>query len=237
MSANGSSHTTVDPLDTEYIVRDYFHEQLKRKGYLWSTNRVVTVNCAANGSPNNRNVNLRLNANKRSKICESLCSLSNDLLSSFGPNIVEMCERLSLPSPSSSDSTINWSSIGYQSFKGVANELFCEGIKWGHILTLFVFSSELAFHSGVSKGHPSVVDDIALWLCLYLNDNILQWISDHGGWETFILYANGADEIDSAFVRSRRNWSLGKFLFVGGSLGLLGAITAAGLLFITKKFS
>ncbi|RWS03558.1 apoptosis regulator Bcl-2-like protein [Dinothrombium tinctorium] len=231
MSTKGSSHTPVDPLDTEYLVRDYFLEQLNRKGYLWCSHRAFTLDFAANESPNN----LRVNENKRREMCASICSLSNDFLSCFGPKIVKMCERLSLPSPSSSNSTID--SIGYQLFKNVADELFREGINWDHILTLFVFSSELAFHNAASKGHPSMVDDIMGWLCRYLNENILQWIADQGGWETFILYANGIDEVDSAFFRSRRNSCMGKFLFVAGSLGLLGAIAVACLLFIAKKFS
>ncbi|KAG3270898.1 BCL2L1 [Ictidomys tridecemlineatus] len=71
----------------------------------------------------------------------------------------------------------------YQSFEQVVNELFRDGVNWGHIVAFLSFGGALCMES-VDKEMQVLVSRIASWM---------PWIQENGGWDTFVeLYRNNA---------------------------------------------
>lgn len=72
---------------------------------------------------------------------------------------------------------------GKDSFEMLSQQLFGEGIQWDLILTYFVFCAELSFQA--EKQGLASVEDIVNWMAQYINQHLLQWIIEHGGWVSF----------------------------------------------------
>lgn len=156
MAANGNVHN-IDP-NVQIIVNDFLCAQLLLKGYEWTP--TVEEN----------NGNVVMEASMRTKVGDALRALGQAYVNLYQQNFAEMLQRLQL-SPN----------VAFATFQSVSNELYIEGIKWSHIITHLVFASEFALNCA-QQGYPHLVDEVAQWLALYINQHLLQWITDHGGW-------------------------------------------------------
>lgn len=147
----------------EIIVYEFISSRLKEKGFNdWTPSSEIKHNTI-------------LSQAQRDRVQASLRRLADELISLSGDQIREMSERFA--------TSIPFSTIDYQAFEGAASELFADGIRWSHILTLLVFASELAFSQGVAGGTPSFINNVAAWCTQYISTpTLLSWIDDHGGW-------------------------------------------------------
>lgn len=69
----------------------------------------------------------------------------------------------------------------YPMFKAVVGELFQGGINWGRVVALFAFSGSLSTRC-VEKGMAGLVDSIVDWVTQFIEQDLRQWIDQHGGW-------------------------------------------------------
>lgn len=69
----------------------------------------------------------------------------------------------------------------YPMFKAVVEELFQGGTNWGRVVALFAFSGSLATRC-VEKGMAGLVDSIVDWVTQFIEQDLRQWIDQHGGW-------------------------------------------------------
>ncbi|XP_013785182.1 apoptosis regulator Bcl-2-like isoform X1 [Limulus polyphemus] len=111
-------------------------------------------------------------------------------------------------------------------FFGVSNELFSEGITWINIVTLFVFSGEMAV-TCIENGWFYHVNNLAHWLASYICNHLVAWIQDHGGWDGLVEYTENREE-----QRNESSWPVFK-RFCGVAAGL-GALTL-GAFFASKS--
>lgn len=76
-------------------------------------------------------------------------------------------------------------------FSDVLDELFRDGVNWGRVVAFFAFGGALCAEC-VDKELPGLVSSVASWMTSYLEDRLLWWVDDNGGWDAFVeLYGNG----------------------------------------------
>ncbi|XP_061186043.1 bcl-2-like protein 1 isoform X2 [Saccostrea echinata] len=80
----------------------------------------------------------------------------------------------------------------YPMFKAVVEELFQGGINWGRIVALFAFSGSLSTRC-VEKGMASLVELIVEWMTQFIEQDLSQWIDQHGGWQGFVDFYSKRD--------------------------------------------
>jgi len=161
--SNGSINGHNIDRSVEIIINDFLCAQLALKGYEWRP-------IVENGVNNDQTRDQITDQIDRRKIGEALRSLGQRYSDLYEEDFAQMCERLEvIPS------------TAFATFNSVSNELFIEGIKWSHIVTYLVFGAEFAYYS-LQKGLTDSVDQVSHWLALFVNQNLLLWINDHGGW-------------------------------------------------------
>ena len=67
-----------------------------------------------------------------------------------------------------------------QSFEQVINELFRDGVKWGHIMAFFSFGGTLCMKS-IDKEIQVSVSQVTTSMATYLNNHLEPWIQENGG--------------------------------------------------------
>ncbi|XP_055519153.1 apoptosis regulator BAX-like isoform X1 [Leucoraja erinacea] len=73
-----------------------------------------------------------------------------------------------------------------ETFIKVAKEQFADGvINWGRVVTLFYFACRLVVKALCQK-IPEMIQTIISWTMEYIQENILRWIRDLGGWEALL---------------------------------------------------
>ncbi|XP_067830369.1 apoptosis regulator BAX-like [Heptranchias perlo] len=71
-------------------------------------------------------------------------------------------------------------------FFKVAKEQFADGvINWGRVVILFYFAYKLVVKA-VCQKIPKLIQTIISWTMEYIQENILRWIQEHGGWEALL---------------------------------------------------
>jgi len=163
MAAAQQQNQVSRRLYLNHVIVSYFKQRLASKGYDWSSEEVVEL-------PDND-----------VKVVDALISLSNKMVSEFGPSITAMTEQ-----------AVAQEIVTYDGFVTIASEVFHIGIQWSHIVTLMVFASELAFIRGVRQGDVSYINFVSEWLTRYLSGNeaINSWLESHGGWHGVVYYDN-----------------------------------------------
>uniref|UniRef100_S4RB20 BCL2 like 2 n=1 Tax=Petromyzon marinus TaxID=7757 RepID=S4RB20_PETMA len=73
-------------------------------------------------------------------------------------------------------------------FSDVLDELFRDGVNWGRVVAFFAFGGALCAEC-VDKELPGLVSSVATWMTSYLEDRLLWWIDDNGGWKALIYVA------------------------------------------------
>lgn len=108
---------------------------------------------------------------RTSSVQETLRKLCIDFEERFRPQFSDMIDQLQL-----TPNTV------YQSFHQIIQEVFSEGdVNWGRVLVLFGFGGVMAVDC-VDNNMPQFVDSIVDWVSTYLDNQLSQWISSHGGW-------------------------------------------------------
>ncbi|XP_051899147.1 apoptosis regulator BAX-like [Pristis pectinata] len=73
-----------------------------------------------------------------------------------------------------------------ETFFKVAKEQFADGvINWGRVVTLFYFACKLVVKALCQK-IPEMIQTIISWTMEYIQEHILRWIRDLGGWEALL---------------------------------------------------
>ncbi|UYV79027.1 BCL2 [Cordylochernes scorpioides] len=169
-----------------------------------------------------------------SKVNLTLRSLGDEFKTRYIDRITEMCNSLEIEQSSAQET-----------FLGVVNELFSEGVKWARIVAFFVFGAELAILCK-QKDTPQLIDDIAQWITAYITNHLKIWINEHGGWcvkplselvelslekdgvlqEGLIGFAEGRDPEK----KDDNSWPSFKNFVCGVAAGALGALTLGAIL-------
>ncbi|KAL6265555.1 hypothetical protein P5V15_002350 [Pogonomyrmex californicus] len=104
----------------------------------------------------------------------------------------------------------------YETFVGVANELFLHGvITWARIVCLYAFMGRLALWARDRRMH-GLKKKLPLYVSRYVGENITHFIKGYGGWEQLCVEYPVAEEISGAVWRS--------LLMTGATLGLVATI-------------
>ncbi|AWP19186.1 putative apoptosis regulator BAX [Scophthalmus maximus] len=73
-------------------------------------------------------------------------------------------------------------------FLRVAIEIFSDGkFNWGRVVALFYFACRLVIKALVTQV-PDIIRTIICWTMDYLRENVINWISEQGGWEGIRSY-------------------------------------------------
>uniref|UniRef100_A0A8C2ZB73 BCL2 associated X, apoptosis regulator a n=1 Tax=Cyclopterus lumpus TaxID=8103 RepID=A0A8C2ZB73_CYCLU len=68
-------------------------------------------------------------------------------------------------------------------FMKVSVEIFSDGkFNWGRVVALFYFACRLVIKALVTH-IPDIIRTIINWTMDYLQENVINWIRDQGGWE------------------------------------------------------
>ncbi|XP_069461362.1 apoptosis regulator BAX [Ambystoma mexicanum] len=71
-------------------------------------------------------------------------------------------------------------------FFQVACQMFADGtFNWGRVVALFYFACKLVLKALISNV-PQLIRTIYSWTMDYLQEHLLQWIRDQGGWESLL---------------------------------------------------
>lgn len=165
----------ISRYDVEKIVFTYFKEQLHLKGVHWHHHRLE----------------LSTSTNARIKeFVNVLNELSSDLrTANVGYNEIRGKTASVIEVLNRQDQS-DLSESGYLIYSCIAEGLFSQGIKWNHILTLFVFTLELAYDYSQSCQNLNRITTVFEWLVNYIYERLLSWINNHKGWDGLIDYYN-----------------------------------------------
>ncbi|XP_015791816.1 uncharacterized protein LOC107368503 [Tetranychus urticae] len=164
----------LDKKDIEIIVYNYFRQQFVIKDVQWTP-------------PHNRST--QTEERNITRFVDALNQLTSNFRSSEG--FSQLHEKLETVIPSLDHYAADrFDEAGYVVFSGIAEHLCAEGIRWSHILTLFVFTFELANEYLQIKDDLTIVESIANWLILYVSERLLEWINNHGGSNGLVEYSN-----------------------------------------------
>ncbi|XP_060758034.1 apoptosis regulator BAX-like [Neoarius graeffei] len=73
-------------------------------------------------------------------------------------------------------------------FLNVAREIFSDGkFNWGRVVALFYFACRLVIKAIVKK-IPEIIRTIITWTLDYLQEHVINWIREQGGWEGIRSY-------------------------------------------------
>lgn len=104
----------------------------------------------------------------------------------------------------------------YQSFESVMDEVFRDGVNWGRVVGLFVFGGALCVEC-MDKEMSPLVERIAEWMTVYLDNHIQPWILAQGGWERFAeIFGQDAAAGSRKSQESFRKWLLAGMTLVTG---------------------
>ncbi|GFX95645.1 apoptosis regulator R1 [Trichonephila clavipes] len=202
VTTNGDRNS-ID-LTTAFFVSDFIQYKLGASGYQWNSP------LRTGGAGNNHSTTIVRNA---------LRALADEFATQFQDRFVHICDQLEFRADTMKPT-----------IEGVANELFCEGIKWSRIVAFFVFGSELAVHCK-NRNWFDLINIIAYSLAAFISENLLPWINDHGGWDGLIQFNEGGAGADQ---NAEDPWpSMKNLLCIG--ISALGAITLGAVLPILKR--
>ena len=72
-------------------------------------------------------------------------------------------------------------------FIAVCKEIIVTGINWGRVVSIFVFAGVLCHHFILHK-QPQVVVEVTAVLCEFIDEHIMPWINQNGGWVSGYFY-------------------------------------------------
>ncbi|KAK7167974.1 hypothetical protein R3I94_002132 [Phoxinus phoxinus] len=73
-------------------------------------------------------------------------------------------------------------------FMKVAREIFSDGkFNWGRVVALFYFACRLVIKAILTKV-PDIIRTIINWTMSYIQEHVINWIREQGGWEGIRSY-------------------------------------------------
>ncbi|XP_051571167.1 apoptosis regulator BAX-like isoform X1 [Myxocyprinus asiaticus] len=73
-------------------------------------------------------------------------------------------------------------------FIKVAREIFSDGkFNWGRVVALFYFACRLVIKA-ISTKIPDIIRTIISWTMSYIQEHVINWIREQGGWEGIRSY-------------------------------------------------
>nr|QBM00768.1 apoptosis regulator BAX [Megalobrama amblycephala] len=73
-------------------------------------------------------------------------------------------------------------------FIRVAREIFSDGkFNWGRVVALFYFACRLVIKA-ISTKIPDIIRTIISWTMSYIQEHVINWIREQGGWEGIRSY-------------------------------------------------
>ncbi|ROL49403.1 Apoptosis regulator BAX [Anabarilius grahami] len=73
-------------------------------------------------------------------------------------------------------------------FMRVAREIFSDGkFNWGRVVALFYFACRLVIKA-ISTKIPDIIRTIISWTMSYIQEHVINWIREQGGWEGIRSY-------------------------------------------------
>uniref|UniRef100_A0A8C2FRY7 Apoptosis regulator BAX-like n=1 Tax=Cyprinus carpio TaxID=7962 RepID=A0A8C2FRY7_CYPCA len=75
-------------------------------------------------------------------------------------------------------------------FMKVAREIFSDGkFNWGRVVALFYFACRLVIKAIITK-IPDIIRTIINWTMSYIQEHVITWIREQGGWNADCFYSN-----------------------------------------------
>lgn len=138
------------------LLKDFIYERVKRNG---DNNAVITREQLGGGElcdPNHK------------KLAQCLQQIGDEL-----DGNVHLQEMINDPLLSPTK----------EMFLKVAVEIFSDGkFNWGRVVALFYFACRLVIKALVTKVHD-IIRRIIIWTIDYLQEHVINWIREQGGWE------------------------------------------------------
>ena len=98
----------------------------------------------------------------------------------------------------------------HDAFLQAAGELFCDGVNWGRVVALFVFSGRFAVFC-CEKNMCDIVENIVDWVSKYIDRKLNVWIEKHDGWNGLLQFYDGSTTCSS----KNQRWPI--FLMLSGT--------------------
>jgi len=149
------------------------------------------------------------------EVSHSLRALGEEFEEKYSETFSEMCSQLQFTKDTANET-----------FHGVLNEVFSMGITWSRVIAVFSFSGALALQC-VKREMPDVVSEISTWLSNYIDENLIRWIEDHGGWNGIIEFQQSDGDRD---IKEAATWQSLRTFFCSIAAGALGALTIGAVL-------
>jgi hypothetical protein len=120
-------------------------------------------------------------------ILEALLKLSRDLDGDYGSLINTMVQEAQAKDVKD-----------YPTFRCIADEVFSDGVRWSHVVTILVFASSLAFANGVHDRDVDFISLITEWVNRYFSQSevIVHFLENQGGWSSITNHVDPQAEVN-----------------------------------------
>lgn len=146
--------------------KEFIHSKLKRLGYMGgSTKNGVRGSVAARGQ-------------RVSPVCRELTLVGSELERMYPTLYKDITKQLNV--------TISNEQILEQVLFDVGDAVFKAGITWARVVAFFVVSSSLSVEC-MQQGNGIFVHSITVALTRYVQTKLVKWITQRGGWVSFVL--------------------------------------------------
>ena len=112
-----------------------------------------------------------------------------------------------------------------ETFDGISQELFKDGIKWGRIVTFIAFSGAMAVYCA-QNSLGDEVSSVMRQTGSFIQDNLHQWMLNNDGWCGFVRHFDEQDINLNFFVPA---------FFIG--LGMTALAVAGSVLAFKRKYT
>jgi len=189
------------------VVNDFLVTQLRLRGHVWTPEARDEVDGVSSATT--------MNEVQRKRITDAITRINSFIEEDQNGQIAYHADKAIEESGGD---------LQYRQFWSIAQEMFAEGTRWSLIITLLVFSSELAYKVGVVRGQAEFINEVSSMCTRFLttSPSVASWIQEHD-WEEMIALGNRQnDEQDG---QAAGHWGSRIILAVTGSLGVLVAFS------------
>lgn len=197
MSSVVQEHLSMSSEEINTLSQSYIIEQLRQNGH-----KTLAGNLSQN---------LLTPLDAMEKIVKRI---SNQLAQEKKEQMEDICFELQLTKDTLSET-----------FDGISQQLFSDGINWGRIITFIAFSGAMAVYCA----EHSLSDQVSNVMTLtetFIHNNLSQWIIKSGGWSSFVRHFDDQDINLNFFVPA---------FFVG--LGLTALAVASSVLAFKRRYT
>lgn len=199
------------------IICEYLKAELQVNGHSWKPKLEIDQS------------ELILSENRRQNVVECLIVLSRSVRRAYRTQLDRMCSELTAKLD-------DLTSLDYESFKTLADELFRDEIKWSHLVCLLVFATELILAELQSNPSRELIENVHYFLCTYLNQQrLLTWINEQRAWHGVLAYSNQHSLDDEGLLNKiTAIWS-NKSVKFGTTVSLISVLIIYCVFILRKK--